>query len=131
MTNDNLWILLPEASYTKQAQVFETIFIISKTTTMRSENILSADILDLIFENRNKNYGAYMLRKHYNGRMAKALAVTFLLVTASLLATLVFKPAKAKEILIIDPIYIKLLPEVVAEKPKNQQPQLHPNNLLK
>ncbi len=30
---------------------------------MRPENILQADLLDIIFINRNKEYGAYMLRK--------------------------------------------------------------------
>ena len=40
---------------------------------MESNKILSADILDIIFEGRNKDYGAYELRKTYNRRLAIAL----------------------------------------------------------
>jgi len=43
---------------------------------MEANKILSADILDLVFEGRNKEYGAYELRKTYNGRMIRALIVT-------------------------------------------------------
>ena len=85
---------------------------------MRSENILSADFLDLIFENRNKNYGAYMLRKHYNSRLGKALLFTFLGIAILLLVTTLLKGDKEKEFLIADSGYIKLLPVVIADKPK-------------
>ena len=40
---------------------------------MEPNKILSADVLDLIFEDRNKAYGAYDLRKTYNKRIVKAL----------------------------------------------------------
>ncbi len=40
---------------------------------MDSNKILSADILDIIFEGRNKEYGAYDLRKTYNKRLKKSL----------------------------------------------------------
>jgi len=43
---------------------------------MDAINILSADILDIIFENQNKDYGAYQLRKGYQRRMQKALLGT-------------------------------------------------------
>ncbi|HWI90906.1 MAG TPA: TonB family protein [Flavisolibacter sp.] len=43
---------------------------------MTSNEILKADILDILFDNRNKQYGAYALRKTYNGRMAVALGVS-------------------------------------------------------
>jgi protein TonB len=42
---------------------------------MKAESILQADLLDIIFENRNKNYGAYLLRKHYGHRVYKALMI--------------------------------------------------------
>ncbi len=41
---------------------------------MKPESILHADMLDILFENRNKEYGAYELRKHYNGRLKRAMA---------------------------------------------------------
>jgi protein TonB len=40
---------------------------------MNSEAILRSDVLDILFENKNKQYGAYVLRKQYNQRMYKAL----------------------------------------------------------
>lgn len=43
---------------------------------MDTNKILSATILDLIFEDRNKEYGAYELRKTYPKRIGKALLIT-------------------------------------------------------
>lgn len=43
---------------------------------METNKILSADILDLLFEGRNKEYGAYDLRKSYNRRLGRAMALT-------------------------------------------------------
>ncbi|HXB45567.1 MAG TPA: hypothetical protein VNV85_15985, partial [Puia sp.] len=40
---------------------------------MDVNKILSADILDIIFEGRNKEYGAYDLRKTYNKRLTIAI----------------------------------------------------------
>jgi protein TonB len=46
---------------------------------METSKILSADLLDILFENRNKDYGAYHIRKTYDKRIALALAGTFVL----------------------------------------------------
>ena len=46
---------------------------------MEAGNILSADVLDIIFDSRNKAYGAYDLRKYYRQRLLKSVAITFLL----------------------------------------------------
>jgi len=43
---------------------------------METKKILAADLLDLLFENRNKDYGAYELRKTYNKRITTALLIT-------------------------------------------------------
>ncbi len=43
---------------------------------MDAKKILSTDFLDLLFENRNKEYGAYYLRKTYNKRIVRALIIT-------------------------------------------------------
>lgn len=42
---------------------------------MKPATILQSDILDIIFENRNKEYGAYFLRRYYNSRLAMALLI--------------------------------------------------------
>ncbi len=43
---------------------------------METNKILNADILDIIFDGKNKEYGAYDLRKTYNSRLRKALIIT-------------------------------------------------------
>ncbi|NCU06071.1 MAG: energy transducer TonB, partial [Chitinophagaceae bacterium] len=48
---------------------------------MNSEQILKADLLDIIFENRNKAYGAYSIRKAYPSHLKKAIGIMLLLVT--------------------------------------------------
>ena len=43
---------------------------------MQTNNILSAELIDIIFDDRYKDYGAYELRKTYSKRIKKALLVT-------------------------------------------------------
>ncbi|HTE25001.1 energy transducer TonB [Flavitalea sp.] len=43
---------------------------------MEISKILTADILDIVFEGKNKEYGAYELRKSYAGRLRLAITVT-------------------------------------------------------
>ena len=47
---------------------------------MHSNSILTSNLLDIIFENRNKEYGAYVLRKNYNKRLLKSLLMALALV---------------------------------------------------
>ena len=67
---------------------------------MEANKILSADILDLVFENKNKEYGAYELRKSYNRRITRALIITasiaLLALLGSVLASTLDKGKKAK-----------------------------------
>lgn len=68
---------------------------------MEANKILSADILDLVFEGKNKDYGAYDLRKTYNKRIVRALVITasvaLLAVGGSLLAS-TLKDKKNKKV---------------------------------
>ena len=57
----------------------------SKTIVMKPETILQSDLLDIVFEGRNKEYGAYALRKHYNHRLVHAMGATMLLVGSFIL----------------------------------------------
>ncbi len=43
---------------------------------MEANQILKSDFLDILFEGKNKEYGAYDLRKTYNRRITTALIVT-------------------------------------------------------
>jgi len=42
---------------------------------MRPENILQSDLLDILFENRNKTYGAYYIRRHYQSYLLRAMLI--------------------------------------------------------
>jgi protein TonB len=55
---------------------------------MDANKILTADMLDLIFENRNKEYGAYQLRKTYPRRITRAVIITIAMAVAALLISL-------------------------------------------
>lgn len=61
---------------------------------MKSEEILKADLLDIVFENRNKAYGAYSIRKAYPSHLKKAMATMLLLVGAGFVIVL-SQPKKA------------------------------------
>ncbi|MES2330764.1 MAG: energy transducer TonB [Bacteroidota bacterium] len=46
---------------------------------MEKSSILSSDLLDILFDGRNKKYGAYQLRRTYDRRIGYALSGTFFL----------------------------------------------------
>ncbi|MEO7313471.1 MAG: TonB family protein [Chitinophagaceae bacterium] len=94
---------------------------------MTAGNILQSDLLDIIFEGRNKSYGAYELRRQYEGRMRKAMTGTLVLI--ALLGTFLLlsnKQATVVNLSIIDtptqltPLELKKPQEL--EKPKQSQP---------
>lgn len=49
---------------------------------MEMSKILSADLLDIVFDGRNKTYGAYDLRKTYPHRLREALLITIAITVA-------------------------------------------------
>jgi periplasmic protein TonB len=61
---------------------------------MQPEKILKSDILDILFENRNKEYGAYVLRREYDSRVRNALLYTFSFVALLLLLSFKFNDNK-------------------------------------
>lgn len=87
---------------------------------MDSHKILRADILDIIFEGRNKDYGAYELRKTYNQRLLMALicmAVIILLTFLGYFLANMNGGAKKQAIVVQD---VQL--EEVKEEKKNEPP---------
>jgi protein TonB len=56
---------------------------------MEANKILSSDILDILFEDRNKEYGAYELRKTYNKRILRALLIMFSVALLAFLGSIV------------------------------------------
>jgi protein TonB len=94
---------------------------------MQKENILTASLLDLVFEGRNKAYGAYELRNHYAQRLAKAvglvMAMSAAIVVGSLFAQ---KPAQtAGTLVVVDSVVLQSLdnpPPQPVEPPPAPEP---------
>jgi periplasmic protein TonB len=61
------------------------LHLITKQTTMTNNNMMRANLLDIVFENRNKSYGAYELRKGYDKRLLTALGSGLLLLAGFIL----------------------------------------------
>lgn len=76
---------------------------------MTSELIIQSDVLDIIFEKRNKLYGAYTIRKFYNKRLINSLAVT--LITATILCAFTFIHKNDGIFIIADEISIAIIPK--------------------
>ena len=51
---------------------------------MDLKTLLTADYLDIIFDQRNKKYGGYELRRSYNRRIKKAAGFAILGISACL-----------------------------------------------
>ena len=52
------------------------MYPINKSIIMETQSILQSDFLDILFDGKNKNYGAYDLRKTYDQRIKIALIST-------------------------------------------------------
>lgn len=63
---------------------------------MEANKILSADVLDIIFDGKNKDYGAYELRKTYNRRITRALIITGSVALLALLISILSSTLKEK-----------------------------------
>ncbi len=81
---------------------------------------------DIVFENRNKAYGAYELRTHYTANMNRALFIGVACFGLMLLTNFLFARQKDEKIVMIDgEHFIKDLPEeniLPIEKPKEVEP---------
>jgi protein TonB len=89
---------------------------------MEINKILSADVLDIIFEGRNKDYGAYQLRKTYNRRLMTALIVTASVILLSfggyILSTL-FDKDDSKQDMVVQDVQLE---EIKQEEKKEEPP---------
>jgi protein TonB len=87
---------------------------------MDINKILSADILDIIFEGRNKDYGAYELRKTYNRRLRNALLGTAGVVVLLFVGFLVSNITgnNKKQAMVVQDVQL----EDIKEEKKNEPP---------
>jgi len=96
---------------------------------METNRILSADVLDIIFEGRNKEYGAYELRKTYQRRLIIAIssmvAVCLFIYLGSILANYV-APEKQTQIVVQDVQLADVKEEKKPEPPPPPPPKVEP-----
>lgn len=88
---------------------------------MEANKILSSDILDLVFEGRNKTYGAYELRKTYNKRITLALLVTSGLALLIFVASFIAKSLEDKNASKLD-VKEVVLENIAPEEEKKVEP---------
>jgi protein TonB len=84
---------------------------------MEANKILSADLLDILFEGRNKDYGAYELRKTYNRRLT-----TSLLIMAGIALLIFIASFVAKSINLDDDTDKPIIKDVTLSEIKNEPP---------
>ena len=66
---------------------------------MESNKILQSDFLDILFDDRNKVYGAYELRRSYDKRIVKALCITGIAIGLAIGSTLIARPTSEDHIM--------------------------------
>lgn len=96
---------------------------------MEKSTILTADVLDIIFDGRNKDYGAYDLRKTYQKRLLTSLSVMLSVIGIAIVA-FAFTGKKEKEKVIDVKDFVlsdfkepeKKLPEVTPPPPPKATP---------
>jgi protein TonB len=103
---------------------FDSNFLTTKPTIMNTESIMQTDALDLLFEKRNKAYGAYTLRKFYNNRLIKSIGIMMLAVIV--FSAFTFMPGHNSTDIyeVVDPGFAKIAPapKVPEVKPKEIKP---------
>jgi periplasmic protein TonB len=88
---------------------------------MNANQILSADLLDLIFTDRNKAYGAYELRKSYDSRIKKALGITSLVLLLGIGGHLMAGSVKPNKKVVFPQTEV-ILSEIKKDEPVPQLP---------
>ena len=88
---------------------------------MNSETIMQSDVLDILFENRNKAYGAYTLRKFYSNRLVKSLGI--MLGSVLVLSAFTFLPDKkpTKPMDQVDAVWTNIKPEDPIKEPEKKK----------
>jgi periplasmic protein TonB len=100
------------------------LHLINKSQTMTSKEILQASLLEIVFEHRNKQYGAYTLRKFYSNRLSVALLLTLIVV---FLACFLFRPPANGNVFADIAKDIVILSEVHPAIPEIPQPPVQPH----
>src|ERR1700689_5291060 len=95
---------------------------------MEVNKILNADILDIIFEGRNKEYGAYNLRKTYNKRLIRALIGTAAVILLLFLGFFIsnINGGMKKQAMVVQDVQLEAVKEERKEPPPPPPPKVEP-----
>ncbi len=88
---------------------------------MKPDVILQSDVLDIIFENKNKDYGAYALRKNYNKRVLQALGGTCLIVGLFVLLQSIKPANESNNELVYEGTMIEIAKDPIKEPEKEKE----------
>ena len=97
---------------------------------MEANKIMQSDVLDILFEDRNKAYGAYELRRSYNKRILTALGITvalgLVIFLSSFLANNIISDSSKLDIKDVELINVKEEPPPPVEPPPPPPPMEPP-----
>jgi protein TonB len=102
--------------------------VTNKPLTMEVNKILNADILDIIFDGRNKEYGAYDLRKSYNKRLIRALIGTAAVIVLLFIGYFVsnLDLGKKKQAMVVQDVQLEQVEPEKKEPPPPPPPKVEP-----
>lgn len=89
---------------------------------MKSNNILQSELIDIIFDGRNKEYGAYELRNNYSKRIRNSMLITGLVVLG-LIGGSVMANSSSHNAIVRDPNEGVKLIEVIEDKVEPPKPE--------
>ncbi|MFI4963685.1 MAG: TonB family protein [Legionellales bacterium] len=96
---------------------------------MDSKKLITADYLDIIYDKRNKNYGGYELRRHYDRRLRKATVLVLTGVAALFCFSFITSNRGGNVLpprLHPDTVSVVIMPVHPLEKPKVDPPPAQP-----
>ena len=102
---------------------------------MEVNKILCSDLLDILFDERNKEYGAYELRRQYNKRLAIALIITAIAALVIIFGSVLAKSIgtnKKKSAVIVEDVSLQKVEQQEEQKveppppppPKQEPPKI-------
>lgn len=105
----------------------------SKQTAMETTKLLNSEFIDILFDDRNKDYGAYELRRKYNKRVRNAVmgmsAIVVVVIGGYLISSNLIASDKTHEAYVpyeepemIDPLENKTEPPAYTPPPARQEP---------
>lgn len=87
---------------------------------MNANNIAAADMLDIVFDGRNKAYGAYQLRRSYNKRLATAMGSVLFAASLIFVSSMLANGVKSEKDSVLD------IKDFVLEKVPDPKPVVPP-----